>query len=59
MKFNFQLINLFLGYSKENNSKLYSLLPGKLIKLEHCPSSVQILGFAYVRVDIFPLPIAV
>ena len=29
-----------------------------IIKLEHCLPSVQILGFVYVRLDIFPLTIA-
>ena len=51
MKFTLQLINL-----KQNSPKFHGLLSSKLIKLEHFQSTVQILEFAYVRVDIYPLP---
>ena len=53
------LLRSFAMYcSCEKLSKLYvnGLFSGKLIKLEHFLSTVQILEFAYVRVDIFPLP---
>ena len=57
MKFTLQLINLFF-YDILNKAvpKFHGLLSGKIIKLEHFLSTVQILEFAYVRVDIFPLP---
>ena len=56
MKFTLHLINLFFMIFKQNSPKFHGFFSGKLIKLEHYLSTVQILEFAYVRVDIFPLP---